>query len=249
MKNPWDENAIIRHLQILSGKDISYDKVLIKAIIELLDAEITTEKPRILDVGCATGILISRIYKPGFNIIGIDNSSESIKIAKDFIKQFNNVKVVNKSIINYLPTKHDFFDIIIANMVLHTIEDLDAALESSYRLLKGEGILFISLPHPCYWAFYTGINKYEPYNYKISKKYFIDFKITNDQTPFPQKTPYIHRPISMYEESLIKTGFTIKNISSPFPDKEIMKQYKIAWDFPHFLFIISRKKDGYYGIR
>lgn len=244
MKNPWDTYAIKRHEQIISGQDISYDYVLIKTIIEFLNSLQLGEKSKILDIGCSTGILISRINRPTFDITGIDNSRTSIRIAQKYLQEFNNVKLIQESIIRFLPFKHDFFDIIIANMVFHTVDNYDAALSSCYRLLKKKGNLIISLPHPRYWFIYQGIDKTIPYDYEIPKKYYLDFRITNDQSPFPEKVPYIHRPISFYVNGLINAGFIIRKISEPIPDEKTMSLYKQAWKEPHFLFIHAYKEEN-----
>lgn len=242
MKNPWDDYAKKRHIQIESGIDISYDEILVKTIMRILSENETRNFIKYLDVGCSTGILISRLVSSDINIVGIDNSKESVKLAKEYTKGFENVNIVEASILDYSPGNEFLFEVIICNMVLHSVDNLLGALNSCYRLLEKDGMIIISIPHPCFWAEYKGLNLLDQYSYIETRIFNNDFVITNDPKPFPQKTPYIHRPISTYINSLILSGFELNHVIEPYPDSTTMKKYKQPWKDPHFLFLIASKK-------
>lgn len=102
----------------------------------------------ILDVGCGTGKLISRIDKKIENsyLIGLDISNDMIEHARNKVSKGNNeVSFIADDFI-----KHDFksskFDIIIFSNVLHHVSDPIQALECAKKLLSDDGIILFSVP-------------------------------------------------------------------------------------------------------
>jgi 2-polyprenyl-3-methyl-5-hydroxy-6-metoxy-1,4-benzoquinol methylase len=75
----WDALASKRQQQIISGVDISYNRVILPAV---LDLALQTKPNRILDAGCGIGILAVRLASMGKEVIGVDPSARSIEIAQ-----------------------------------------------------------------------------------------------------------------------------------------------------------------------
>lgn len=74
----------------------------------------------ILNLGCGTGRHTVYLTKQGFDVYGFDNSSEGIKIAKNWLKE-DKLKADFKisSIYKKLPYKDSFFDAIVSTSVIH----------------------------------------------------------------------------------------------------------------------------------
>ncbi len=101
----------------------------------------------ILDVGCGTGKLVSKIDKKieGGNLVGLDISGDMIKHAKS--KAFTGNNKVDFIADDFM--KHDFndkFDIIIFSYVLHHMSDPAQALKYAKSLLADGGIILFSVP-------------------------------------------------------------------------------------------------------
>jgi SAM-dependent methyltransferase len=86
------------------------------------------------------------------NAIGIDLSTEDLKIAKSRIKDFT-VTDTNKSScafgvgdIQSLPFKDNAYDAVICSEVLEHLESLDNAVSEIVRVLKPGGVLAVSVP-------------------------------------------------------------------------------------------------------
>ena len=110
---------------------------------------------KILDVGCGTGDLVIDLLKDGFDAYGIDFSSEMIKIANNYLNEFN------------LPPNHfqeisffDFesninYDLISANGFIEYISfsQLNDFLKKSNDLLSENGLLVFGSRNRLFNAF------------------------------------------------------------------------------------------------
>ena len=107
----------------------------------------------VLDIGCGEGRHSLGLYVDReVNAIGIDLSTEDLKIAKSRIKDFT-VTDTNKSScafgvgdIQSLPFKDNAYDAVICSEVLEHLESLDNAVSEIVRVLKPGGILAVSVP-------------------------------------------------------------------------------------------------------
>lgn len=101
----------------------------------------------ILEVGCGTG-QISNYFSIGTNnnIVGLDPTIESLRLASNFAKNNNiqNVKFVNADIFDDV-LKDKFFDFIWCSGVLHHTKDPYTAFKIITKSLKDEGYILIGL--------------------------------------------------------------------------------------------------------
>ena len=104
-------------------------------------------KKNVLEVGCGTGQL-SIYFSIGANnnIVGLDPTIESLKLAKDFSDKNNitNIKFVNADIFDDV-LSDNYFDLIWCNGVLHHTKDPYSAFEILVKSLKKEGYVLIGL--------------------------------------------------------------------------------------------------------
>lgn len=234
----WDLNAEARHAQIVSKIDVSYHKILIPTLLQLMG---NIKHLNVLDVGCGSGIFASEMSKSGARVIGIDPSSEMIRIANTEYGKIENVKFYCNSIHEFAKFTDKNFDVVISNMSLITIQNLDDTIKSISTLLKQKGKFVFNITHPCFWNQYR---KYEPnelFEYKKEHPQKGKFVISNDQNALPSPTTHFHRPLERYFQSLKNAGFTIEDIIEPYPNEEDMKRYSKPWEVPRFLSIKSLK--------
>ncbi|MCM8786155.1 MAG: class I SAM-dependent methyltransferase [Candidatus Omnitrophica bacterium] len=108
---------------------------------------------KILDVGCGTGALISLLNKEGYNVWGIDNSENMVKIANKRIPG----KIIKGDMLN-LPFPSESFDLVISVVSLHHLGNLNkvkTAIKEMARVTKKSGIILIweHNPNNLYWYF------------------------------------------------------------------------------------------------
>ena len=74
----------------------------------------------VLDLGCGAGRHCVFLAKEGFNVVGIDFSKSSLKIAREWVRRekLGNVDFV-RGTMTHLPFTANFFDAVISVSVLH----------------------------------------------------------------------------------------------------------------------------------
>lgn len=95
----------------------------------------------ILDYGCGTGELLVSLEELSISIHGYEPAINLSKTAQKKTKSllFNDNKNINQK-----------YDLIILNLVLSSILNYKDTISGLKLLLKDDGILIISLPHPCF---------------------------------------------------------------------------------------------------
>src|ERR1700730_12798854 len=116
----WDSLAPLRYQQIASGTDISYNRVIVPSLIQILP---NLEVSHVLDAGCGTGLFAKTLSELASKIVGIDPSNKSIEIAKSL--RLNRTSFIQTTAEDYSVRHSATFDVIVANMVLMDVLNLD----------------------------------------------------------------------------------------------------------------------------
>jgi len=106
-------------------------------IIKILSKYKDLEKSKILDIGCGSGYLGHILHKKSKLYIGIDFVDE--RVIKDSV--FIKTNALN------VPFRNNSFDIIICNHVIEHVNDQKKLLYEIDRLLKKDGICYITCPN------------------------------------------------------------------------------------------------------
>ena len=101
------------------------------------------KKISILDIGCGGGLLCEPLSRLGAQMTGIDASQNNIKIAQLHANKMNlKIKYFNSS-----PEKLKFknkFDVILGMEVVEHVPNVDLFIDACSKLVKKDGIMFIS---------------------------------------------------------------------------------------------------------
>jgi len=100
------------------------------------------QEPRILDIGCGTGVYEDLLSPLSEFIVGIDLEKESLK------KGASNDKIgFVLADAGALPFKSDSFGVLLILEVLEHVNNLDECLAEAHRVLERGGRLFITVPN------------------------------------------------------------------------------------------------------
>ncbi len=106
-------------------------------IVKIISKYKNISKSRILDIGCGAGYLGNILNKKSELYIGVDFVDE---------RQVENFPFFRATALN-LPFRNNSFDIIICNHVIEHVTNQDKLLHEINRLLKKDGICYITSPN------------------------------------------------------------------------------------------------------
>jgi ubiquinone/menaquinone biosynthesis C-methylase UbiE len=240
----WDAIAAVRATQLEKGWDVSYDRVLMPTIINLLDIRGTDS---LLDVGCGTGVLTAAVAQLVGRVAAVDPSPESIRLAQRHalgagIEQ--RISWSTGTVEGFAASSTEKFDHVLANMTLMDVAHLQTALAAISRLSRPGTTLVASITHPWFWPRYWGYENAPWFRYGDETFVEAEFKISGHSTGL--LATHVHRPLEQYASALIRNGFAIEQIGEPFPDDEAMGLYAEPWSFPRFLVLkcVKRASDS-----
>lgn len=97
----------------------------------------------VLDVGCASGIMLEILSERGFGVYGLEPNSEAFKKAK---QKFPG-RVFPRKLKEFSRKMKQMFDIIIYNHVLEHIQDVNREFFLIKKALRPRGLLVVGLPN------------------------------------------------------------------------------------------------------
>jgi 2-polyprenyl-3-methyl-5-hydroxy-6-metoxy-1,4-benzoquinol methylase len=208
--------------------------VLIPTLIKLIG---DVRGIKVLDVGCGSGVLCSKLANLGAHVDGVDLSEEMIRIAQRESGALPNVKFHNADIVDYAKQSGtEKFSVCVSNMSLITMPNLDESLLAISSLLEPKGIFAFNITHPCFWNNYRQFDPVESFDYTKEHAQQGQFLISLDRA-VTFSTTHFHRPLSSYFRALSKANFVVQELMEPMPKPEDEIIYPSPWRFPRFLSI------------
>ena len=195
----------------------------------------------ILDAGCGNGYLTEKLAEKGATVIGIDGAPLMVARAqKNFPSR--HFEVANLAV--SLPFANQQFDVVIANMVIHSLGEPATALSEFHRLLKPTGRLFLTLPHPAF-AYPVGVTRRDllsllarrPATMSVSN-YLTSRSVAVPMEGLTLPTLRYHRPLTIYANLIREANFQINRLVEPAPSAskgQLAKQVLAVPDIPLIL--------------
>ncbi len=160
----------------------------------------------VLDAGCGSGPLTEALNAKGAVVCGFDLSPAMVELARERLGEDTDVRVADLGA--PLPYPDDRFDLVVASLTLHYVEDWASALAELRRVLKPGGRLTVSIIHPMIYAIV-----YPDANYFALTQYSEDYDY-GDRTIW---MTYWHRPLQDVLNAFVDAGFRIKQVTEPPP--------------------------------
>ncbi|MBN9564532.1 MAG: class I SAM-dependent methyltransferase [Alphaproteobacteria bacterium] len=189
----------------------------------------------LLDVGCGNGQITAKIatLAPKGHVLGIDNSTSMIALAKQDHKHISNIffDVQSAQDVTFYQKYANTFDIITGFAVMHWVDDQESALKGMFIALKPEGKCYLRLCS-------TGHDPVQAIADKLSQTptwsgHFIGFK-----------DPLHRFNTQTYSKLLMKQGFKILSLqevqdSDILPSLEKLRLQLKSW-LPHYRFLANK---------
>jgi SAM-dependent methyltransferase len=225
MTDAWADDAEVDPVKV------AYDRPTILAMAgEVLGK-------RVLDVGCATGVLAEALAERGATVVGVDVNPRFVERARARSAGRAGFHVADIS--GALPFLEDEgFDIVVASLVLHYLRDWGPTLCEFARVLRPGGLLLVSTHQPA-----KDMVLFEP-----EASYFETFLLTDtiEKGGHEHTLRFWHRPMSAVVDALADAGFLIERMPEPIPDRAAFAGsedfYEQMIKGPHLLFIRAIKR-------
>ena len=147
---PWSEEQVETHYDgyYPPTEQSEYDSITEKRYHAILDQFEQHKSPgRLLDVGCGKGHFLSVAETRGWEAVGCEVSRSALEL----LSQIKGEKQFNFSVVRSTFTEANFpsgsFDAITLFEVMEHIDDPLSALQETHRLLKKDGILYLTTPN------------------------------------------------------------------------------------------------------
>jgi len=185
-----------------------------------------------LDIGCGSGWFSEYLLKAGAQVTALDVSPTLVELTKQRIGGKGKVHVadLNKPL-DFLPDKT--FDLIIASLVIHYVDDWTQLFASLGRVIKPNSILVFSTHQP-----HTEIELFHLENYYQKVPIIDHWKDVCE-------VQYYHHTLHDLSDSLYNAGFLIERMLEPPPLPELQnadpEMYKNITTRPWILFVRAIK--------
>jgi 2-polyprenyl-6-hydroxyphenyl methylase/3-demethylubiquinone-9 3-methyltransferase len=132
----WHEDGVLHLLHALNPVRVAYFRQILTA------RKIDPRGKRALDVGCGGGLLAEEVARLGCRVTGIDPSAASILVARTHAAQKGHDITYRVAPGEAIPYPAGTFDLVYCCDVLEHVDDLDAVVADTARVLKPGGIYF-----------------------------------------------------------------------------------------------------------
>lgn len=185
---------------------------------------------RVLDIGCGAGQLSQELVARGATVTGIDVSSAMVALAED--RHGDIATFVAGDISDPLPFETGSFDVVVASLVMHYLEDWTPVFREIGRVLTDQGSMSFSTHHPTMdWKLFS----HEDY---FAKQLSTDTWIKGGK---PFDVTVWRRPLADISAMLHAAGFVIDLIDEPMPADSLAETAPDTNQYlrtnPHFLFV------------
>lgn len=161
---------------------------------------------RVLDAGCGSGPLSAALRAKGAVVTGFDASAAMVDLARQRLGEDADLHVADLGA--PLPFGEAAFDVVVASLVLHYLEDWSGPLSELRRVLKPGGRLMLSVNHPSAYPIV-----YPKADYFALTKYSEDYTFDGQSAVLT----FWHRPLHAMADAFTAAGFRIATVSEPPP--------------------------------
>lgn len=193
---------------------------------------------RILDAGCGSGPLAAELVARGADVTGFDGSPAMIDLARRRLG--GTVPLTVHDLAEPLPYEDESYDVVVASLVLHYLEDWDGPLAELRRVLRPGGRLVASVNHP----FAQVLNAPED-DYFRTRLYSEDVELNGQTT----ELTFWHRPLREVVRAVTDAGLDLRVLDEPGPSEdtppELMPPRIASGErsaFFCFLFVVAERR-------
>lgn len=202
----------------------------------------------VLDLGCGQGYFCRELARLGARVVGIDISPKQLAFALGHEQRCPmgvEYRMMTAADVSSC-WRGGYFDLVSACMAIQDMADVESALRSTHAVLRENGRMVLSMPHPCTdtpvreWETDEAGNKIA---LKIGKYFDAGPSVCHwsmERLRYHWDTPYHRYTLSEWSAMIAEAGFLIRRIAEPRPTEEQVEANPHLGDcreLPYFLIL------------
>lgn len=199
---------------------------------------------RVLDLGCGYGWHCIYAAENGAEyVLGTDISEKMLKVAAE--KNGHESIEYRCAAMEDLKFADSSFDIVISSLAFHYIKDFPPLVKNINRFLREGGNFVFSVEHPVFTSYGTQDWYYDGegniLHFPVDRYYY---EGEREAVFLGEKVTKYHRTLTTYLNTLLESGFIIKNIVEPQPPEDMLHipGMKDEMRRPMMLLVAAEKK-------
>lgn len=235
----WESHARWWQREFTDGVDPEYNEQILPLV-----AGLTIGFEKILDIGCGEGQVARALPGNLSQVFGIDRSRAQVAEAVDRSAGEHYAQASASA----LPFADETFDAAVACLVFEHIIEMSAAISEVARVLKPDGRFVFLLNHPLLQT--PGSGWVEEHTSETSIQYwrigqYLVEQETIEEVELGIRIPFVHRPLSVYLNSLTDRGLFLERMLEPAPPEGFLERnhaYRSARHIPRLLVLVCKKQ-------
>lgn len=195
-----------------SAYNAHYDR---PAVLELLGE---VSGLRVLDAGCGPGLYAEELLARGADLVAVDGSTAMVELARQRLG--TRAHVLQADLSKPLPFGSSEFDLIVCALVIHHLDDREAALRQFFRVLRPGGHVVLSTQHPTTDWLRKGGSYFE-----TKEEEDIWHRETGDYT-----VRFWREPLTAFCAAIADAGFLIERLVEPLPAPTMRERSPEHWE-------------------
>ena len=236
----WEQHADWWQTEFTDGADPEYSEQILPLAQQLLDGF-----SRVLDLGCGEG-QIARLLASSpdtLTVVGVDPTWSQVDVAAE--RGGSASFAVGGA--SALPHPDGAFDAVLACLVFEHIDPLESAIAEVARVLRPGGRFAFFLNHPLLQT--PGSGWIDDHMVEPAEQYWRigPYLVESASVEEVQKDvfiPFVHRPLSRYDNALAAHGLTICEMHEPAPPAGFLEKSEslaAARHIPRLLVLVCER--------
>lgn len=238
----WELHASWWEHEFTDGEDVEYVEQILPLIADVFAQHVHVGS-RVLDIGCGEGQVARQLASDGYGVIGLDPTHALLGVARQRAAGPSYVRAGAAS----LPLKDSCTDAAVVCLVFEHLADITAAIGEVARVLKDEATFLLLLNHPLIQI--PGSGWIDDHMVEPPEQYWRLGPYLEESSQLVEvqkdiRVRFFHRPLSVYLNTLISSGFCVDELYEPVPSPGFLDQsprFDNAEHYPRLLAIRCHK--------